>query len=210
MDIARVLERRLVEEPPEHFDMGPENRRSVPNRWVVRDLKESDVSSAIVLIAGTVSHMEEYSSEQKEFILSLYTKGKLMERLRDGVVTLLATYGSGDLLGVGSYSAGRVSGMYVRRGHVGRGIGSRILEGLENRAKAAGASAISARASIASSGFYARRGYANRGPGSHSDVSGVSLPFILMVKDLDRQGGSARITEHSIGRLGDDPIRRAE
>lgn len=82
---------------------------------------------------------------------------------------LVATAGE-EVVGFGSLSVGppedytvdvdgEVTGVYVRPAHAGRGVGSRLLATLEDRARAAGIDRLGLTASANAVGFYESRGY---------------------------------------------------
>ena len=77
-----------------------------------------------------------------------------------------------------------IKGVYVLASHVRRGFGSRLLLALESVAKAAGLLQLTLDASLNSVPFYEHAGYRRVRSGNHEFNSGVSIPCVVMCKEL--------------------------
>lgn len=111
---------------------------------------------------------------------------------------LLATVGE-EVVGFASLSVGvperyaadvdgEVSGVYVHPTHAGRGVGSRLLAAIEERAREAGIARLGLTASANAVGFYDSRGYERVRAYAHefsADRStGITGRVVEMVREL--------------------------
>jgi putative acetyltransferase len=82
--------------------------------------------------------------------------------------------------------------LYVHPAHVGRGIGSALLEEVEVSARSSGLRYVRLNATLNSVGFYERLGYVSLGPAVNTLPTGEELPCIRMEKEL--VPGAAKMT----------------
>lgn len=87
----------------------------------------------------------------------------------------------------GGVPAGRIRKVFVEPGLAGRGLGRRLVEAAEARARAAGARDFVVRANLNAVPFYERLGYRATGPGSMA-VAGRDVPMTMMEKLAETAG----------------------
>jgi putative acetyltransferase len=81
-------------------------------------------------------------------------------RAADGRTTLVAVYGSGEVLAYGDLEGdGHIDHLYCRPDAAGAGVGSRLLDALLERADAAGMSRLYVEASELARGLFERKGF---------------------------------------------------
>ena len=77
-----------------------------------------------------------------------------------------------------------VEAVYVLPSHMRRGLGSRLLSALESIARASGLTQLTLDASLNSVPFYERASYRRVGSTDHELKPGVSIPCVVMRKEL--------------------------
>jgi GNAT superfamily N-acetyltransferase len=85
-----------------------------------------------------------------------------------------------------------VEAVYVLPTHSRRGLGSRLLSALESIAQASGLTQLTLDASLNSVPFYEQAGYKRVRSVDHELKPGVSIPCVLMRKELVSQVSHAR------------------
>src|SRR5882724_4774222 len=80
-----------------------------------------------------------------------------------------------------------VEAVYVLPSHLRRGLGGRLLSALESIARASGLTQLTLDASLNSVPFYEQASYRHVRPSDHVLNSGVSIPCVVMSKDLLRR-----------------------
>lgn len=112
---------------------------------------------------------------------------RLVLTLPDKVASNLQTWCSfvaivdGRVVGTGSLNGQTVTSVYVHPDYQGRGIGTKLMEALENAANARSQRTLSVQSSVTAKMFYANRGFKLVRQGHFGEE-----PTILMSKDIPR------------------------
>jgi len=84
--------------------------------------------------------------------------------------------------GIALPAQGWIRALYVHPDHGGKGIGQRLLHGLEVQCQSVGVAALEVKASHNAEGFYRRCGYEVVGPASQELTTTLSMAAVHMVK----------------------------
>lgn len=102
---------------------------------------------------------------------------------------VVARNGSGTPVGTAGWcihdattATARIRKVFVAPSVAGTGLGRRLVEYVEDTARANGFRAFYVRANANAEGFYARLGYRRTGEGRMPAANGVSLPVVFMEK----------------------------
>ncbi len=90
------------------------------------------------------------------------------------------------LAGMMDPAKGTIEALYLHPDHIGQGIGTRLLDALEEGAKSAGASKVILNATLNSVPFYQARGFSSLGEGMHELSVGIQVPCVHMEKHLEK------------------------
>jgi len=107
-------------------------------------------------------------------------------RVRMVIATMLvAEAADGSVTGFGEIDveSGELTLLFVDPPRMGQGIGGRLLEGLEQAARAAGVTELSLFAALNAVSFYERFGW-RRGAAVEQRIAGRAIPCICMLRDL--------------------------
>jgi GNAT superfamily N-acetyltransferase len=85
----------------------------------------------------------------------------------------------GQVVGTGSLNGQTVSAVYVHPDYQGRGIGTKLMDAVENAATAQSQGTLSVQSSVTAKPFYARRGFRVVQEGAFGEE-----PTIVMSKDI--------------------------
>jgi GNAT superfamily N-acetyltransferase len=85
----------------------------------------------------------------------------------------------GQVVGTGSLNGQTVSAVYVHPDYQGRGIGTKLMDAVENAATAQSQGALSVQSSVTAKPFYTRRGFRVVQEGAFGEE-----PTIVMSKDI--------------------------
>lgn len=105
----------------------------------------------------------------------------------DPAGTVLGSAGWGRARGEDGTERARIRKVFVEPGLAGRGLGRRLVEAAEARARAAGLSAFVVRANLNAVPFYERLGYRATGPGEMA-VGGRTVAMTMMEKPAQTGG----------------------
>ncbi|RNE93196.1 GNAT family N-acetyltransferase [Marichromatium sp. AB32] len=143
------------------------------------DLARLHIASIQGLCAG------HYEAEALRARTALLTPSVYDQALAEKLVLVAEQPGHGAVgLAILDPEAAEISALYVHPEAVGKGVGTALLEAMEQRAGAAGILTLTTRATLNARGFYAARGYLDVGPGHHRLPGGVRLPCVAMTKTL--------------------------
>ena len=152
----------------------------IASELLVRPFEPSDAASVSALIALTMreSNARDYPADRLEALVAYFTPEKLraLARERD---CLVALHGS-RLIGTAARDRTKLATFFVHPEYQGRGVGSRLLEHLEDRARLAGFRRLRVDASVTGVGFYEHHGYHRTG----GVLDGTAGPQIGLVKEL--------------------------
>jgi putative acetyltransferase len=91
----------------------------------------------------------------------------------------------GSVVGFSVLHGDEVKAVYLHPDHVGRGIGRRLLQAVEDEARVHGVAEIGLTSTLTSVGFYEACGYHNDGPTTHPmPGSGLALECVKFSKRL--------------------------
>ena len=147
-----------------------------PRRFTVRDFTAADADAVAALIRTTLltSNASDYPREVLEGLADWYAAEGLVSRI--GLARRLVADASGEILGTAAVREGHVEGFFVAPTAQGRGVGVRLLAGLEDAARRDGATELLLESSLTAIPFYSRAGFVATGElADHGD--GLSLPM---------------------------------
>ncbi len=126
----------------------------------IRRATTDDAEAVFHLHARTVREVcgRDYRPDGIESWLAKQSVERYRERLQQGVVWVAVT-DEGEVLGFAARDGGRIKTLYVSADHQGEGIGSALLQWLEDEAAQEGLREVSARSTVTAVGFYCRMGY---------------------------------------------------
>jgi GNAT superfamily N-acetyltransferase len=110
---------------------------------------------------------------------------RLVLTLPDKVASNLETWcafvaiADGQVVGTGSLNGQNVSSVYVRSDYQGRGIGTKLMDAVENAANSQSHGTLSVQSSITAKSFYAMRGFKIVREGLFGEE-----PTLVMSKDI--------------------------
>jgi N-acetylglutamate synthase-like GNAT family acetyltransferase len=133
------------------------------------------------------SHYTEDELEAWTNLLSPRRYEQAIERLE-----FFVAEDAGEVVGFGTLNveSGEVEAVYVNPPAARRGVGSRLLQTLEESARRSGLTRLHLSASLNAVGFYERAGYVSGGSARHRLQSGVEIECVPMSKEL-RTGAAA-------------------
>jgi GNAT superfamily N-acetyltransferase len=126
-----------------------------------------------------------YSAEQISAWSSSATPNKYLEAIKEGAIYVVEI--SGQIVTFGWLAPAKIIALYVAAGAQVRGMGSRMLQVLEEKLRAGGATGISLCASLNAQQFYENRGYVAFESGFY-EMRGVSVPWKSMAKEISESG----------------------
>jgi len=135
--------------------------------------------SAILDVAST-----RYTSEQIEAWAGKLSPASYTEPIENKIVFVADD--AGQICGFGQLDPknSMVEAVYVLPGHLRRGLGGRLLSALESIARASGLAQLTLDASLNSLPFYEQAGYRRVRSVGHELKPGVSIPCVVMRKEL--------------------------
>lgn len=160
----------------------------------VRPVEPPDFPHMTRLSRTVIETMESYDRKTRDFIAGLYRPPSLEEMLQR-ILGLRVAELPGGLVGMGGLrlqktdgndpgrATGNVFGMYVEPELQGQGIGSALLEDLEDLARRERLRVLIANSSSEGRAFYASRGFVELRP-FQRHLGDVSIPFLEMRKEL--------------------------
>jgi GNAT superfamily N-acetyltransferase len=152
---------------------------------VVRPFEPDDATAVSGLIAITMreSNARDYPVDRLEALIAYFTPEKLrtLAEERDCLVVLQQSR----VIATAAREGSELATFFVHPARQGHGVGSRLLEQLEQRALRAGVARLKVDASLTGADFYERRGYQRTG----RIVPGGAGPQITLVKELASLAG---------------------
>ena len=152
---------------------------------VVRPFYADDSVAVSALIATTMreSNARDYPADRLEALIAYFTPEKLqvLAQERDCLVALHDR----TVIGTAAREGNELATFFVLPEHQGKGVGSRLLERLERRARGAGISQLRVDASLTGASFYEHRGYRRTG----HVLAGTAGPQISLTKDFEAPAG---------------------
>jgi GNAT superfamily N-acetyltransferase len=130
----------------------------------LREFRPDDVQAVRELIHSTIEacYTGVYPPRAVAYFLQYHSESEILRRAQRGY-TVVAEVG-GQVLATGTLKDRYIVAVFVRRGDQGRGLGRRIMDVLENRARAVGLAEICLDVSLPSRAFYEKLGYGGYEP----------------------------------------------
>jgi GNAT superfamily N-acetyltransferase len=171
---------------PMHVSPSPDN---LLHMLEIRALSIDDLSTARYVVGSAFVRgaREHYSAAEVEAFIDFVRSPRYADVLL-GNRAYGAWIGS-EMVGVAAWSIGeersptaRILGVFVSPVFGGDGIGSRLVEYIEDEARAAGYRALEASATLNTAGFFERHGYLETRRGAWGLPSGRHIPIAFMRK----------------------------
>jgi GNAT superfamily N-acetyltransferase len=145
-------------------------------RITIRSFKKEDAPLVSALIQKTLFtiNSKDYPLEELEEIARRYSSDNLIELSRSKTI-FVATEKNENPVGTATIQGDYISCVFVAPSSVGKGVGAKLMETVENDAWHRGLRRVRLDSSVTAQAFYKRRGY-------ESDA--VSPGTIAMHKDL--------------------------
>ena len=151
----------------------------------LREFGSGDAESVRELIHSTIEacYMGAYPARAVEYFLRYHSESEILSRAVAGT-TIVAEAG-GQIVATGTLKGHHILGVFVGREFQGRGLGRRIMEALEKRARAEGIAEITLDVSLPSRAFYERMGYQGFEPAVVDVGEGQRLEYWKASKRVD-------------------------
>ena len=159
---------------------------------VVRKAKIDEAQAIIDLHADTIRRVnsKDYTPTQIESWIGKPNLEFYKSAIRDGEFYVYVTE-NGSILGEGHLNKNAIFGLYVSADHLGKGIGSAILERMEDDAVNAGFTELRTTSTITALGFWRSKGYEEL---EHIKFGKAELHAVKMRKNI-RKTSQARRSE---------------
>lgn len=149
-----------------------------------RDFREADVPALKSLIHRTIAlcYPGHYCAEAVRFFLNYHNEEAIRRDAREGCTVVLER--AGRLAGTGTVVGDEIKRVFVDPAAQGQGVGRRIMERLEDKARSSHVRTIRLDASLPSKVFYDRLGYTTVEKTFLPVGNGRRLDFFKMQKAL--------------------------
>lgn len=151
----------------------------------IRKSNMTDQESIAAFIQETIRtiNLADYS-EEHVLIWSNAISLEMLEARFDSVIQYVAD-ADGEVVGVGDIRVDteEVDFLYIHKNYIGKGIGSSLLEKLEEAARESGLTALSVTSSITAKPFFERKGFVVQDEYVKT-MSGKDFKVFLMKKEL--------------------------
>lgn len=150
----------------------------------IRRLEEGDYYRGLIRESIEDIEQTEYSEEDTEHLIKSIPEMNL-EFAEDDRFRYFVAEEEGDIIGVAGYKVetGTVSAVFTSPESKGRGIGSKLLEKLEEDAKSEGFDSMKVPASLDAVDFYSKNGY-RKVERKFKDVKDRDIEMEIMEKEL--------------------------
>ena len=148
---------------------------------MLRPFEEKDAPACFALILAAVTTMDGLNEAARAYVASENSAETLYDELR-GLFGLVFEE-EGRILGLGALRGGEVTRLYIAPAEQGRGVGSRILQALEEEARRRRRKTLEAKASPSSVSFYERFGFVKVRPGCYQ-TGQATFQYVVMRKTL--------------------------
>ena len=150
----------------------------------LREFDPADLDEVHALIARTIEASYEgvYCRTAIDHFHEHHARDEIVNDAAEGCTIVLEA--DGCIVGTGTLVGAYIGRMYVAPERQGKGLGGRILDALESRARAGGVETVDLAASIPARPFYQRRGYRLVAERAHEFPGGERLDWFEMVKTL--------------------------
>jgi GNAT superfamily N-acetyltransferase len=153
----------------------------------MRSFESADLPAVHRLICATIDacYPASYPPLAIEYFKDFHTTDSILKRAEEGMV--LVAEEDGEIVATGALVGGEVSGVFVSLAMQGSGIGTVMMEALEQAAAEQGRASVRLYVSLPSQGFYEHLDYRMLEEGSLDVGDGQSLDYWIAEKSL---GGS--------------------
>lgn len=150
----------------------------------IRPYQEEDEVKELIQRSTQSVEPESYSSEQQEHLENVIPKMNLDFAEKDRYIYFVAVE-DGEIIGLAGFQreSGTLAGIFVEPEHMGEGIGSQLLEKIENKAKEEGINKMESLASLEAVEFYRKNGYEVVDE-QDQDIEGEDIGVKVMTKKL--------------------------
>lgn len=151
--------------------------------WQIRLAGSQDAQAMLDLRSNTIMKVNarDYSPEQIQVWVRKATSEDFTGAFERGEYFVCAS-DDGRLLGQGQLEGDRIEGVFVAADMIGQGIGSAILDRLEQEARKRGIKALHLNSTTTALGFYEHKGYTQI-ERTQVKAGGVALDVVKMRKD---------------------------
>jgi GNAT superfamily N-acetyltransferase len=150
------------------------------NDLVVRPFDPADAPAVSAVIATTMrqANIRDYPADRLEALIAYFTPEKLraLSQERDCLVAVA----EGEVVGTAAREGRELATFFVLPLWQGLGVGSRLLEYLEENARRQGIARLRVDSSLTGATFYERHGYRRTG----GTLAGTAGPQITLTKDI--------------------------
>lgn len=149
---------------------------------MIREFKADDAAHCCEIINENLMKMSDYPLELREYFCQKNTPQNLTAELVGFAKAVVFVKGK-RIVGLGALDGAVIKKVYVDPSEHGDGIGSSIMDALEENAKGKGLRAVGVGSSVTAESFYRCRGYRTM-KRCNVDVQGMHMPSIEMEKEL--------------------------
>ncbi len=152
--------------------------------FTIRDFQSADAAALKSLIHRTIAtcYPGHYCAEAVRFFLNYHDEEAICRDASEGCTVILER--AGKIVGTGMLVADEIKRVFVEPAAQGLGMGRRIMQYLEDRARSSGVATVKLDASLPAKAFYDRLGYATVEKTSRPVENGRGLDFFKMQKVL--------------------------
>ena len=150
----------------------------------IRRFEEGDEFRELIKESIRDIEQTQYSSEETDHLIETIPE-MTMEFAQDDRFRYFVAEEDEEIIGVAGYKieTGTVSGVFASSDRKGSGIGSKLLNTLEEDARAQGIDTMTVPASLDAVGFYRKNGYKDL-KREFKDVNGEEIEMQMMEKEL--------------------------
>lgn len=125
----------------------------------IRKATEKDVSEISRLIRTTLKKInyKDYPKEVINFLIEKNFPANIRRRLKEREVFCLIN--NGKILGTINFEGDKIGGLYIKSSEIGKGIGTKLMNFIENYAKKKGLKKVRLYPTKTAYKFYINRGY---------------------------------------------------
>jgi putative acetyltransferase len=150
----------------------------------IRRYQEEDDVEQVIQNATTSVEPKNYSREQQEHLENVIPEMNLDFAEKDRYIYFVAAE-DGEIIGLAGFQreSGTLAGIFVEPEHMGEGIGSQLLEKIENEADKKGVEEMESLASLEAVEFYRKNGYEVVDE-RDQNIEGKDIGIKVMTKEL--------------------------
>jgi predicted N-acetyltransferase YhbS len=146
------------------------------------ELQDAPAVSAVIRTTMRVSNAHDYAPARLQPLIDYFSPEKVAQLSRERHCLVACV--DGQVVGTAALEGAEIATFFVLPDHQGGGIGRRLIQALEQHARAQGLVCLTVDSSLTGAAFYARMGYRRTGV----EREGTAGPQIGMHKDLGEAG----------------------